>query len=1482
MALSNPIPPIPVIPPDPDLALQLTSNPPQPLVLLPVRLETRFSRLADGGADLRIRIYPDAIHVDTHEPPLTAEELTWGQHYWDQTWRAASDDAAAQRAWRQLVERFDRPRAAWIARALTPLNIDDRPSKPIGDVKPLPVPIKFTPVKTKADAWTRAPYTRMLPSRWWVLGYAGGTITVRGAGAPIPDQLAVGPDPAALPVDPGDGTLPIDDGIKWMTDYSEAEKVGMGIRLRLNRDQAQGFDFLLVFGTKSTVNAPDRTPDLAALLDAHHFTNGLSFVRQGTPSNNTADAPSGFDAPDLDAAQSYREERTTPAFTIGDGSNADVVSTALGLRDKQARTLANLPHATDRESLDARHMNRALWPATWGYFFEEMAAPMTQATVAWARTHFIEYVRAGGPLPAMRVGKQPYGLLPVTSITLWKSSAARDDDRTHETALKNLLLRMWAVWFRVIGQAPHVGRTGNPDQDFADIFGLDAHSSGYAIRHLMGELYTRQLWTYLVTVGPESNLEFWWKKHRELTKTGLDAAGVTWDPVLAFATYSGLGRMLRGPIVQTDVATEDAPLTPNYIQLLLDTADLQTLRQETFGAASPRGLLYSVLRHALLLAYWKSAARLRFDITRSGVLPWETEIFEPGMNMTPWQVLSEPAPGISTQPLWQYLRALQSLPADPNAAACVAPLLELRDSLAYLQKVSAARLERLCSSTLDLASHRLDAWVTSLASRRLTEMRAQRPTGLVIGGYGWVVNLKPAAPPETDTLPGDTGVLLKLAGNPGYTHAPSLAQAATVAVLRSGHLTHASATNGNLLSIDLSSNRVRLATWLLDGVRQGQPLGALLGYRFERQLQEARLAQFVTFFRNVAPLVANRIPRPDDTATPPVEAIAANNVVDGLVLQKKWKAAGTVAGLFASLTAKPDPAQLARAEPQLQIALNALDEAADAVSDALLAESVHHAVQGNPSRAAATLDAIATGDAPPPDLDVVKTPRTGTAITHRLVTLLDGSLAVPPGWASPAIPHRANAEPRLNAWAATLLANPAKVRCVIERVDRVTGTIVDTRELRLNELRLAPLDAVYASAAGRSAPSELEQRILTVAARLFANTVANTIVRINQRRQAGWAADDVSFGEFAEMVRAVRALVTGARGVDGSDLNLPEANQASGIDVAELQARADRAGAAVRKVQADLNAWLSRASDAGLDAVRDLLLQCAHVGVPGAVPIPSAGDAGADRAALSVQAGAIAKQVAARVATLDAMERGFNAKAATADDARRQHVGRLQIVFGESFVVLPVFAAANAADIRNALAHSPDVQDGDPLAVVTWFARASRVREGLERLDASIRYADAMATGEQLNLRVAQLPYQDKDRWVGLPLAADRPLSASRFSLVVQSAPSLDVTRPMAGLLIDEWVEVVPSPTETTGMVFQFDQPDAAPPQSVLVAVPPDLDTGWTLHSLQQVLLETLDLARLRTVDPQTLDQIGHYLPAAYFAVSATRETISTDFAPLA
>jgi hypothetical protein len=217
-------------------------------------------------------------------------------------------------------------------------------------------------------------------------------------------------------------------------------------------------------------------------------------------------------------------------------------------------------------------------------------------------------------------------------------------------------------------------------------------------------------------------------------------------------------------------------------------------------------------------------------------------------------------------------------------------------------------------------------------------------------------------------------------------------------------------------------------------------------------------------------------------------------------------------------------------------------------------------------------------------------------------------------------------------------------------------------------------------------------------------------------------------------------------------------------------------------------------------------------------------------------------------------------------------------VFGKMFVILPRFTAANANELDNALKNSLQVQGGDPFAAVTWFQRMARVRDGVSKLNATLSYAEALNTGERLELRVAQLPFSDTDRWVALPLKDQKSIPAGKLSLVVQSAAGLDVHESLAGILVDEWVEVVPNPTEVTGIALQYDQPNAAPPQTILIAVPPDTQEPWTTGSLQQVLLETLDLARIRAIDRDALDEVGHYLPAMYFACNTAGDTISTDF----
>ena len=255
------------------------------------------------------------------------------------------------------------------------------------------------------------------------------------------------------------------------------------------------------------------------------------------------------------------------------------------------------------------------------------------------------------------------------------------------------------------------------------------------------------------------------------------------------------------------------------------------------------------------------------------------------------------------------------------------------------------------------------------------------------------MNLKPAPPPPRKPCPALNGVIYRANDNPGYTHTPSLAQAATTAVLRSGHLTHATAADANLLAIDLSLSDA--SGWPRGCSRasdRASPLARSSAIASNAASTSSKLAHFISYFPPGRTARGQQDGGHERCERQAIESVAANNVVDGLVLQRKWRAAGSLDALFNDAPKKPDPAQLMESGHALDHALMALEDAADAVSDALLAETVHQAVQGNPTRTTSTLDAIAAGAAPPPELDVVRTPRTGIALTHRLVMLLDGIL----------------------------------------------------------------------------------------------------------------------------------------------------------------------------------------------------------------------------------------------------------------------------------------------------------------------------------------------------------------------------------------------------------------------------------------------------------------------------------------------------------
>src|SRR5215831_3217330 len=1039
-----------------------------PLVLFPVRLETRFFPQSDGSTILRVRVYPDRIHVDTHHPELTTDERVWGAQYWQQDWAAGTDDAARANAWSMLASRFGPERAAWIARVLQPTNIDRRATDPVPVLPTLP-----SVGENGENAWRTAPKARLLPDHWIAILHSNGSVAMTATGNPIPRDLNVGPDPAAADLTAADEAavaagdqLAVDAGMLWMIDFTTAENNGMGLHFTIPQaTMLAGIDSLVVFGVATSLGVAETANQLADLLDAHHYTDGLQFLRLGTPTNNTDDRRSGYSTEDPGHERSFEYE------VKGDPEKApNALHAGIALGMPWARitpTLGRIAGAGDDHDLDQSSMNKALWQVGWGYYLTNMMGAETglsSASVDWARDHFVRFVRSGGPFPTLCVGRQPYGVLPVTSIApdLWAAGAenATGQDSWVRGFLHSLREK---VWRPVLPNVARIGLRsvwpGDPDADLADVMRTDAVSYGYLTRQVFGRHYLEHL--HMLSGDPFGPLA---QAQDTLANGQLSLLGLPTQPAqrphLAHGFHWDFVRGVSGPLVQTGEISPWQLLTPsgsfpNYIARLLGTRTIQTLidsRPLSTATDHQTSLLEMLLRHALLREIATAAARLVPPPPGSGLasllrdlelvdlvdVPVVNNVIQTPPGSLHWKrQLDSPKPDQPGTTIRQYLETTSDFSKDEVKA-----LGEFRDSLAHLQTLDTESLQFLTQGTLDLSSHRLDAWITSYATKRLWWMTKGGPVGQYVGGYGWVENLVPAAPQAqvapAAVPPGEQPPLYALPKDSGFIHAPSVAHASAGALLRNAHLGPSGVvTDQSPFAIDLSSSRVREANRLLDGVRQGQPLTALLGYRLERRLHELSLDRFIAPLRNIAPLAVRE--REANGAT--TEALAANNVVDALTLLRVRQNDPTLVSLNAALGQVPGSTSVDWDKVKREIA--ALAGAVDGLSDALVAESAYQIARGNATRLGSTLAAIAQGDAPPPELEVARTPRTGTAITHRVVVLLSGNTNSNWGYQN----ERTVYDPWLNAWIRAQLGDAQQIRCTVEQLD-ATGKVATTAKFR--------------------------------------------------------------------------------------------------------------------------------------------------------------------------------------------------------------------------------------------------------------------------------------------------------------------------------------------------------------------------------------------------------------------------------------------------
>ena len=1443
-----------------------------PLLLLPVNIQTRFVDPVDGRHELWVRIYPDQIAVNSHEPELTDREGSDGQAYWNTVWDAGNppadpDDVKAP--WRTLVSLYGAQRAAWIALALTPTNIAAQPvaATPAG-AAPVPPPVFPVPPSRKSS-WEKPAVADALPDAWTVVLFAGTeTSTFRSGPIQTPLPVSLTPNGSGFPAN-----SPVDAGLQWMVDFEAAVTAGMALKIPLTAAQrSAGFDRMLVYGLRSTDSTAAQT--FANLLDAHHYTDGWALVPQGAPTNNTPDANSGYSRKDPDAAVSFATERQAP-LTANPACDGNVFAALAGI---PPATLDHVAYADGTNNQNGTDMFQALWPATLGYFLTQMMADVfTPEQIEQAREFAMANVIPRGPVPALRAGKTPYGVLPVTSLRNYQANS--DFSGPVEPGLANFVTKLWPTWLASSSGAPHMQRGGDPDQNLMSVLGMDASSMNFQGRAVLGSGF---VWNFFNFLGvPAAFQGQWWADYQLFGRALLSAYGFgAWNPRvlnLAFAESSfpvQFPTVQNGPLSETDPLKPDADLgggvKGNYINWL-QTASVADLQAENYPGPKPTSLLYKILRQSLLQDYANLAGQEEVRVGNLQALQiTETEIVavQPHpATLTPLEILARPAIANPHLSWAEYFLAGNFGPGSPYTQ-----LNEVRASLTRLASLPTAELDRLLTETLDACSHRLDVWATAIATSLLKRVRDRQNNQVHLGCYAWMEDIRP----ETRRLPVEgselemvraldarrstTGLAVPfqpLTDNGGYIHAPSASQAAVAAVLRNGYMTHQQTAEGGLLSIDLSSERVNRALGLIGGIQQGQSLNALLGYLFEDSLHAQMLDKYIQPFRDAYPVVGSKL----TPSSAPSEAVAASNVVDGVALRTAWDSGKLPAGLPWG-TGLPGPG----ADRNAVVAvLRTLDDYADALGDLSIAEAVFQVIRGNFGRGGGLIDAISRGSRPPKP-DVVDTPRGGIDLTHRVALLFAGTPVANPAWAG-VTPHpKAAAEPWLDGWLSNVLPDPATVRCQVQYQDPGPKT----KTLSLLDLDVGPLDLLYmAEAAEVPQRSELENRILYVAA--LPPTATNPQIVF----QAGTLpAGSILFPDALYLAQNLRRLIGSGRALQPQDLTAPETNAAKAGGVADLTDLRARAAAAVLSLNNDLAA-LTAAAAGPPGPLRDALMQASLYGVPGVVPNTSSGP----DPNLAAQAQSIVKIFQ------DRFNKASAVVLATAPLADLQ--GVITGIFGGDFVLLPRFTPPDLAMLQTAFTQSSAIVSSDPVAPSRWFRQLTHIRPAISRLDLALNVAQALGADSVYPppLLLGQMPpppaAAPPDRWLGLPLDASNPPQKGRIALacVTQGKPAIESS--YAGLMLDEWNERIPSTQESAAVAFHFEEPAGRAPQSLLLAVCPDARRVWDEPLLQAILEETLELAEIRAVDLDSVEQIGQILPALYFALNLQSATISTRFAVL-
>ncbi len=1376
-------------------------DPALPLLLLPVRIETRYQRNI-----LSLRVYPDDIHVDTHEPRLTPREAEALSAY-GRTLKGGSE-ADRKAGFLDLVTGFGLRRALYLDRVVDGPDPGRRP-----------------------DSWSRAPLARALPDRFAAALRLAGSSSFGFHPFPsvVRDPLVVGPDPAARA---GGTAAPLGTEAQWITDFAQALRAGMAAEIDLGSDTGSVAE-LFVLGLCSCSDRDRQAAELAALLEAHRHSGGLDLLAPGTATNTLPGRRSAFDPkgppPDLvyrtaieRQMQGGRPVRPPPLTSrdrpdpvhgtvrVPDPTRVGVpLATALGL---PVHSFGQVPGAGRTWRAVEQHFAALLAGAVrtplsslWG---DRVGPDLVSLASDLAKTQ----LSTSGPFPALLVGTAPYGVLPV-------HLPPPGTDPRHDALgrLRAHILDPAVAASVPLVSRPPAGGAGDPGATLARILARAPAALSLAMRPLVTGAPADRLRQAMPATGRAAADAAATRAKDHLARLGIadpDAVALTGALFLDRSTEITL------PMIQ--------PANPRGLEAL--DAYLRWLQATPAGNilsrmylpedTQPFALLFEVIRLAVVEAIRLDSMHMLRDVGIASDSDFEAPA---GRLSTLAARLAEPFPAGYLTRLYDMLPPLGETSPQrpwfrPNQMALAARLADLAVLVRSADDKDPVGLcDTLLRSLLGAFTHRADAWASAIATEALDAARGAVPAadrdgrpyardpetgvalGVTLGAFGWVRDIP--------RHPGPTSV--------GFALAPSPAQAVTAGALLSAAAAFRGTSLAEGYAVDLSSRRVRAAVEATRGVRDGATLGSMLGYRLERHLAQAG---------GTAPAL---IPRLRALGSGPGHS--ADHPADGLALLGRYYAPAARRFDWTRVTADLgalDPGQ----DTALRSAFQALAEAMDATGDLTLAETLHQTLNGSLDRAAAVADATLGTFVPPPAHAVAETLRSGIGVDHRVLILCDGAPARP-GWGKT---PRALAEPLLDSFLSRILPDPARIAVIATATapDGVQQTVTTTlaaltlaagaAAVGRPDLALAPIDLLFDPGAVEALAARARALIAATRADLAGHRI--TV----DPAAPGAGGDSLCLADLAVLADHFARALLPLDPIEPRDL--PPG--ATPLDQ-EFTARRDALRGLMTQLRQDLGTFDPATAS---PALREALsFRLAQFGLPQGDPaLAQPFDRGALLAELDRRLTRLAAEPAPALA--------------------------LAAAFGGRFPVLTPHepGARSLPDLWG------QELGASPAALQRFVAQRARVRPRLALVDTALQLAAAADPAAlATRLLVRQTPSGAGERWVGLP---EPPVPGRTGLVAITAVPDsggpAGAVAAVGGLVVDHWAETVPQPTADLAIAAHLESAASAAPNCLLLCAPDPGGAAWTSDRVLALIREAFALARTRALLPEDLPDLAQVLPA--------------------